>query len=111
MNAIPDSWREARLILIKKEGKDGGLPGSYCPISLLNLNYQLLTSIMAERFNKITGFYAKEDLTGFIHGRFMNNNIRKLTAILDLLQRSNKPAVIAFLDTEKAFDCIEWSYQ
>lgn len=106
VNRIPDSWKKARLTLIKKEGKEDGFPSSCRPILLLNLDYKTPTSIMAERLNKIISNYVKEVQKGFIQGRMRKDNIWKLMDVVDLLQRRNRPAVIVFLDAEKVFDHI-----
>lgn len=45
---IPGTWKEASLTLILKDSRDGADPGSYSPISLLNTDYTILTSIMVE---------------------------------------------------------------
>lgn len=110
VNKIPDSWKMMRLSLILQEGKDVVLPMSYCPISLLNKDYKLLTPIMVERLNKVIGCYIKEDQIGFIKGRFMWDNIRKLINVIKKAQEDQNPVLLVFLDIEKAFDRIEWGY-
>lgn len=49
---FPQTWREAKLVLIPKEEKDPAHPDAYKPISLLNPDYNILTSIPAERQNE-----------------------------------------------------------
>lgn len=44
---IPPSWNEAIISAIPEEGKDKTECGSYTPISVLNIDYRLFTSIMA----------------------------------------------------------------
>lgn len=65
---IPDTWKDTRLMLVLKENRERAYPGSYCPIALLNIDYKSLTSIMAERLNKVIGAYVAEDKTGFYQG-------------------------------------------
>lgn len=103
-NNIPDTWKLARLVLILKEGKDPILPGSYQPLCLLNVDYKSLASILAERLNKIIGSYVIENQTGFIRGRLMHDNIRKLVDVIEPVQKDKIPALYTLLDTEKAFD-------
>lgn len=68
---IPTTWKEARLTLILKEGKEEMYPVSYHPIALLNVDYKILSSIMVERLNEIIGCYVRQDQVGFITGRFI----------------------------------------
>uniref|UniRef100_A0A803U0T4 Reverse transcriptase domain-containing protein n=1 Tax=Anolis carolinensis TaxID=28377 RepID=A0A803U0T4_ANOCA len=47
---IPESWKEANIILIHKEHSDPTEIRNYRPISLLNIDYKIFTSILANRF-------------------------------------------------------------
>lgn len=45
----PSSWTVTKIILIPKEGKDPSTPRNYGPVSLLNVDYKILTTILAKR--------------------------------------------------------------
>lgn len=47
---MSQTWQEAHVTLIYKEGRDPMLPQSYRPISLLNVDDKLSTIVMTERF-------------------------------------------------------------
>lgn len=51
-----------------------------------------------------------EDQTGFIRGRQMSSNIRRLLNILFSPSLSKTSEMIISLDAEKAFDRVEWNY-
>lgn len=90
---IADTWNNATLMLILKEDREWAYHGSYSPISLLNVDYEILANIMAERLNKITGGYVIDDQTGFIRGRWLTDNIRKIMNIMAKVQEEWIPAV------------------
>ena len=48
----PPSWKEAIISAIPKEGKDKTECASFRPISVLNIDYRMFTSIMARRLKK-----------------------------------------------------------
>lgn len=54
---IPASWKEARLAIFPKKGKDARYPEAYKPISILNMDYKILATILAIRLNSIMGTY------------------------------------------------------
>lgn len=71
-------WRLAKIILLPKQEKDLRYLCAYCPISLLNRDYKILTSFLTLRLNKILKDYINLDQSGFILGRQLNDNICKL---------------------------------
>lgn len=61
-------------------------PGSSRPITLLNLDYKILSSILANRLNKVIENYIDEDQTGFIGGQFMKDNVWRLRNVMNKIQ-------------------------
>lgn len=74
------------------------------------MDYNILTSILVERLSKIIDSYVSADQFGFIKGTFMKDNIRRLVSIVGKAPMDKVPTLFLFLDVEKAFDKIEWSY-
>lgn len=73
---MPHSWKEARIIVLHKKDKDPTNVTSYHPISLLNHDVKIFTTIMAKRLNRFIADYVHLNQTGFIPGRHMSDNIR-----------------------------------
>ena len=50
------------------------------------------------------------DQTGFINGRYIGQNIRLLCDIMELSDTKKSQGIFLFVDFEKAFDTLEWSF-
>lgn len=109
-NTDPPSWKEAIITLIPKAGKDGLECGSFRPISILNVDYRIYTSIMSKRMENILPDLIRNDQTGFIHKRQTQDNIRRTLHFMDYIQQHKEKAMILSLDAEKAFDSVSWQY-
>ena len=64
------------------------------------LNTSLLTEID----------YVNQIRTGFLKGRFIGENIRLVDGVIKHAAAKNIPGLLLFLDFEKAFDTVEWSF-
>ena len=106
----PPSWKEATISVIPKEGKDSLDCGSYRPISILNIDYKIYTSILARRVEGVLFSLIGTDQTGFIPQRTTHDNIRRSLHILSHVQEHKLPAALVSLDCEKAFDSVSWRF-
>uniref|UniRef100_A0A8C7XNT8 Reverse transcriptase domain-containing protein n=1 Tax=Oryzias sinensis TaxID=183150 RepID=A0A8C7XNT8_9TELE len=107
---LPQTLSQATISVILKKGRDPQKCESYRPISLLNVDYKILTKVLALRLEKIAPSVIHEDQTGFIAGRQSYFNTRHLFNILYSDHSVDVPELIVSLDAEKAFDCVEWRY-
>ena len=48
--------------------------------------------------------------TEFVKGRYIEQNVRLLEGILENTDIKKLPGIVLFMDFEKAFDTIEWSF-
>lgn len=107
---IPNSWRDAIISVIPKEGKDEMECTNYRPISVLNQDYRLFTAIMARRLEKILPGIIQFDQTGFIKGRQTQDNIRRTLHVMQHINDKQIESVIMGMDAEKAFDSVRWEF-
>ena len=92
--------------LIPKKGRDTRLLKNLHPITLLNSDYKIIEKAIANRMIPALDDIINPDQTGFLPGRRISKNIRR---IFDLLRYANKEkieAIIISLDFQKAFDQI-----
>ena len=50
------------------------------------------------------------DQTGFVKGRYIGQNIRLLSDVMDYVDYKKLPGILLFVDFEKAFDTLEWNF-
>lgn len=80
------------------------------PITLLNNDYKMLASILAERLKYGLDDLIDECQSGFIKGRHISNNIRLVLDLIDYRDLVLDPALIMFLDFQKAFDTVSHNF-
>ena len=105
---LPDSLNEASIILLLKPGRDASKCGSYRPVSLLNTDIKILSKLLATRLETPLPGLISTDQTGFVKGRHLFSNIRRLMNVLYGPSSNVSPEVS--LDAEKAFDRVEWDF-
>lgn len=102
---LPPSMSEAVIILIPKLGKDPGLPESYKPISLLQVDIKILAKVLALRLNQVILTLIHADQAGFMPGHNTSFSPRKLYINLQATHTNVGSRVVVALD--KAFDSVE----
>jgi hypothetical protein len=80
------------------------------PISLLNVDYKILTKALAQRLCTVLPHIIHEDQTGYIKGRFIGCNIRLIEDVMFYTEINKLPGIILNIDFEKAFDSVNWDF-
>uniref|UniRef100_A0A8C1BL18 Reverse transcriptase domain-containing protein n=1 Tax=Cyprinus carpio TaxID=7962 RepID=A0A8C1BL18_CYPCA len=107
---FPPNWKETIILVIHKEGKDPTECSSYRPIALQNSDCKILTSILAKRLKTVITTLVHQDQTGFITGRQLSDNIRRLLNVMSYAKSKPVPCMALALDAEKAFDHVSWPF-
>ena len=68
--------------LIPKQGKDLRELKNWRPISLLNVDYKILTTVLANRLKSALKEIINEDQIGYMEGRFCGENTRLIADII-----------------------------
>lgn len=100
----------AVITVIPKPSKDHLECTNYCPISLINADLNIFSKVLASRLETVVEKIISPDQTGFIKDRLVADNIRRLLHILSETNKIPPSCGLLFLDAEKAFDRLKWSY-
>ena len=98
------------ITLIPKKGKKRILLKNWRPITLLNTDYKILTKCLAIRVRRVLPSIINLDQTGFLKNRYIGENIRTISDLIDYTSLQNQPGIILLLDFEKAFDTVNWKF-
>ena len=96
--------------LIPKKDKDLTNVKNWRPISLLNTDYKIIAHILATRLQHVLPTVISKDQSGYLKNRNISINIRSIFDIIDMIESQNSSVLLAFLDFEKAFDKINWTF-
>ena len=103
---LSPSQKQAIITLIHKDGKDPMLINNYRPISLLNVDYTILTKILSKRIKNLLNGIVSVDQVGYLKERNIGDAIR---LIEDMIFHTSNLKIQGFLlaiDFEKAFDSV-----
>ena len=80
------------------------------PISLLNVDYKILSGVLAARIKPVLCQTINADQKGFLKDRCISENCRLVFDIMVELEKRNKPGLLLLVDFQKAFDSLSWEY-
>ena len=90
--------------------KDQTEISNYCPITLLNTDYKILTKVLALQLMDHIHSLVHENQAGFIPCRSIFDHIRLAQSIITYAEISETNGAIIALDQEKAYDRIHHKY-
>ena len=103
------SARNNIISLIPKTNRDVRYIKNWRPITLLNNDYKILAKALAVTVKPMLCKLIHPSQTGFISGRNISNNIRKVMDIINFVEQEKMDAILVTLDFEKTFDRVEHS--
>lgn len=104
------TMKQGIITLIPKPDKDLLSLDNWRPITLLNVDYKILSLILARRLKKGLSEIINETQTGFMANRHISCNIRLVLDLIDYSDYVESEALILFLDFYKAFDTVEHQF-
>jgi len=107
---MSDYQRLGVITLLPKGDKSRLHLKNWRPISLLCIDYKLLSSVLAMRVKKVLPNLIGTQQQGFQKNKFIGDNTRLVYDVMYYLSQHNKPGLLLLIDFEKAFDCLERSF-
>ena len=92
------------MTLLEKKGKDRLELSNWRPITLLNIDYKLLTKTLGQRLKNVLPSLIHNDQNGFIPGGNIFFSAHTIRDILFSCKKENLDIILLALDYTKAFD-------
>ena len=96
-----------RLIFKKDDRKN---LKNWRPISLLNVDYKILSKALTNRLSRVLTTIVGEDQTCSVSGRTIFDNLTLFRDTLDYINLTDETSILVSLDQEKAFDRVDRSF-
>ena len=101
--------RQGLISLLLKGTKDPKLLTNWRPLTLLNMDYNILAKILATHMKKILNKIISLQQTGFMEKRWIGVNIVKTLDVIAFANHKKKKQLIITIDFEKCFDRIAYA--
>jgi len=106
---LSSSQRLSYITLLCKDRDHPTLLKNYRPISLLNVDYKIISKIMTNRISKVIHKLVHPDQSCAIRNRSIFDNAHLLRNIIDYVEQKNLECCFISLDQEKAFDRVNYN--
>ena len=101
------SARRGVTCLIPKKDRDPLIIKNWRPITLLTTDYKILAKLLAIRMKSVRNSIIDNCQSGYMEGRFIGTNLRKLIDIIETLKSEKQNTLYISIDFEKCFDTVE----
>ncbi len=99
------------ITLIHKNGKNRLYLKNWRLVSLLNADYKIIAKLLAMWLQVVLPSIINDDQSGYLKGRFTEQNIRLLEDVTICTKQKQFPGILLSIDFEKAFDYLNWNFQ
>ena len=100
--------RQGILTLLPKKNRNRLYIKNWRPITLLNIDYKILSKAFANRIKLVLDDIINTDQKGFVKGRLISENIRQMFDLIQYSWQQNLPGIVVSVDFEKAFDRVDY---
>lgn len=107
---LPKSLRHGVITLLCKDEATSENLNSWRPISLLNIDYKIVSKTLANRLKTVVNLIVHPDQTCAIPGRSIADNLHLMRNIVDYARSGSTPVAVLALDQAKAFDRVSHKF-
>jgi len=107
---MSSSQKQAIITLIEKKGKDRNYLENWRPKSLISVDAKIASRVILARTIKVLPEIIHANLSGYVKGRFIGEAARSILDVMDFTKKENIPGILLFIDSEKAFDSVDWNF-
>lgn len=104
------SHRESVVTLIPKQGKPSDSLKGWRPISLLNVDFKIVSTAIANRLKSVLSDIISSTQTAYIPGRFIGENTRLMYDVIEHVNNTGASGCMMAIDFEAAFDTVSWQF-
>ena len=104
------SHREGIITLIPKKGKSPHTYKGWRPITLLNTDYKIVSTVISNRLKTVMTQLINPAQTAYTSGRYIGENTRLVYDVIHWTRNNKKPGMIMAADFEAAFESVAWNY-
>ncbi|XP_076301802.1 uncharacterized protein LOC143219879 [Lasioglossum baleicum] len=107
---IPEDWKIARTVLLRKPGKDPTLVSAFRPICIINAIAKLFEYVLKGRFTRHLGVNPFDDKQfGFTKGKSTVHAMSDVRKIVRSGINRQRYSVMVALDIKNAFNTLRWN--
>ena len=107
---LSSSQRQAVIKLIEKKNKDKRFIKNLRPISLLNVDYKIISKALASRLKKVLPNLISPQQMGYVENRFVGESGRLIAHIIEITDVLNKEGFLVTMNVEKVFNSIDHTF-
>lgn len=109
-STLSPSQRHGLITLICKNTDRSESLSNWRPISLLNVDYKIVSKVLSRRLSGVLEFLVNIDQTCAVPGRSILDNVHLLRNLIDYVDQKDLPCALISLDQSKAFDRVSHKY-
>ena len=107
---LSNTQRYGLITLICKKPEESEKLTNWRPISLLNVDYKIISKTLTNRLSSVIGKLVEIDQTCSVPGRSILDNIHLIRNAIDYVEQKDLECILLSLDQSKAFDRVSHKY-